>query len=308
MALTSLRMKEVYGKDEVSQKKPRLLIDADLIVYQLGHSHDNKQYVATDGHKERLKIRMNAYCKENDLRKDELVVSLDPSPIAEVYSDIDELIQLVAEVCKSKDISLYLTRGKTFRHNVGTIQEYKWRRKLTPRPFHYKAIQDYLVDEYSATFQAGLEADDLIGMNATTSDIIASVDKDFDTFPNNRYNWRTGATTSVLSHQAYVNFYSMCLLGDKADDIQGLFGVGAQSAHVKKLRKMLTEKEMFTSVRYLYKKYFGRYADQFLIETCTLLYILRGPLFTKAKRPQWMTYYGFMTEEELIKDHMREFI
>jgi len=301
MGLTKLSKKKLYSKGD-----PLILIDADIISHKLGHVHNNKHYKAQDGHTEKYRKDIDKYCKDNKLVKSNVEVCIDPSPIKEVLADVDEFIISVQDNCKSQNIQCFLTVGRTFRHNIATISGYKWKRQVAnTKPVHLIAIKDHFISKYDANYKKGLEADDLIGMANGPNTIIASTDKDFDTLMSNRYNWDLLKLYRVTGHDAMVNFYSMCLLGDDADCIPGLTGVGFRSVHVKRLGKMLSQKEMFHHVRSLYRKHYRLYADQFLKEVCSLLYILRGK--TDEAPPHWMSYYG-MIEEDIYKEAIKEFL
>ena len=71
-------------------------------------------------------------------------------------------------------------------------------------------------------------------------------------------------------------FYKQLLTGDMTDNIRGLYGVGKGSALLKKLDSMDTEQDMFLHVKEQYVKRFGNYAEQFMFENGTLLWMLRS--------------------------------
>ncbi len=276
--------------------QPKLLVDLDIVCRKFGHLHDNVYYTAQDGHKERYIKDIQTYTHEMQLLQNRITRNVDPSPIEEVTADIDEFLIRIQEACETQDVTYFITVGSCFRYNIATIRPYKGNRLKSKKPFHYDTIYNYVKETYDPKYYEGLEADDLIGL-ALNSDksIVASTDKDFDTLCCIRYNWDTNRLYRVSEHDALANFYQMILVGDKADNIPGLYGQGPKSAAVKKVKAALTEKEMFNIVFALYKKYYNAYAETFMLEVCSLLHILRGDSFKSAS--YWQQYFGIIEKD-----------
>jgi len=296
MALNKLENKTLYD----GKKGVRILLDADIIAHKFAYVHENKYYKAQDGHTERYKNQIVKYCEDNKLVKSNVTVHREPSPPGEVLADIDEFLITITDNCQTNDMTCFLTLDKVYRHNIGTIVRYKWKRSVLTKPAHLELVKDHFINKYDAKFQKGLEADDLIGMEVEPNTIIASTDKDFDTLACSRYNWDTLRLYQITKHTAMINFYQMVILGDAADCIPGIHGIGLKSKHVTCLPKIRLEKDIFMYILKLYKQYYRLYADQFLLEVCSLLYILRGDKFKLKTRPYWMEYYG-LAEEDIYK-------
>lgn len=142
---------------------------------------------------------------------------------------------------------LFLTGKGNFRYEVAVTAPYKGNRKDAEKPKHLPILRDYLSTAWDAKMSEGEEADDLIAIRATelgNSGIIVSLDKDFDQVAGWHYNF-------VKQNKYYVNeeeglrfFYKQILMGDKADNIIGIKGVGPVKA-TKMLAKAKTEQELY---------------------------------------------------------------
>ena len=154
---------------------------------------------------------------------------------------VDELLEYILEdtTFSGGPYELFLTGSGNFRYDVATTVEYKGNRRDTQKPTHLDHIRGYLQEYWGATVSSGEEADDLIAIRATElfpHCTIASVDKDFLQVAGWHYNTRTGVTKHVDEWEGLKFFYQQILTGDRADNIQGLKGIGP-----KKSEKMLIE-------------------------------------------------------------------
>lgn len=176
------------------------------------------------------------------------------------HEKVDELMDDIVFCTTQRDESLevFLTGKGNFRYDI--YPEYKAHRKDTPKPEHLSPVRDYIVKEWNAVVSKGQEADDLIAIRATELDykcIIVSVDKDFKQVPCRLYNPTKGEWTDLTKHEAMTFFYSQILMGDRADNIIGLQGIGPVKAN-RALVDCTTEQELYDKVLSMYEGDVGR--------------------------------------------------
>ena len=79
--------------------------------------------------------------------------------LQEAINKTDERIQYIINVTKADYISLFISKGKYFRHQIDP--SYKGNRKGSP-PMWMKTIKSYLEEKYEANSMPNVEADDLV--------------------------------------------------------------------------------------------------------------------------------------------------
>ena len=87
--------------------------------------------------------------------------------------------------------------------------------------------------EWNAQVVDGMEADDAIAIKATELDhnaIICSLDKDFKQVPCSMYDYTKKVLTAVKKDDAMRWLYKQALMGDRVDNIPGIYGVGPKKA------------------------------------------------------------------------------
>lgn len=196
---------------------------------------------------------------------------------------IEARIDQILEATEAESWQGYLTGVGNFRDEIGTIQVYKGSRDRTGRPYWYSGIYNYLRDSRNCLVVDSMEADDAISIEHYASSgatICCSRDKDLRQIPGWHYTWPSWRQEERQPY--YIDemgglrfFYEQLLTGDIADNIPGLYGVGAKSAIVKRLQDYETELEMFQEVKEQYMLRFGSYWDMFMCENGRLLWLLR---------------------------------
>lgn len=163
---------------------------------------------------------------------------------------------------------LYLTGSDNFRKQISA--EYKANR-TSPKPEHLPAARQHLIDEWGAIVAEGQEADDAIAIEATKLNgdfVIVSIDKDFKQIPGHHYNFVKREHFFVTPEEGLRFLYMQILMGDTADNIIGLKGIGPKKAEAA-LAECKTEQEM-ADVCY------EMYADVDRVrQNATLLYLRR---------------------------------
>ncbi len=167
-------------------------------------------------------------------------------------------------------LEVFLTGKGNFRYDLSPT--YKANRKDTPRPEHLTLVRDYLVEAWDAVVSSGQEADDLIAIRATELEYnctIVSTDKDFKQIPCRHYNPNKGEWVTVGEFEGTRFFYSQILTGDRADNIEGIYGIGPVKSK-RILGDCTTEQELYDKVLETYEN-----DEERLILNARLLWLRR---------------------------------
>ena len=236
----------------------KLLIDGDIIPYEIGFAMQ-KDGVVADWHAVRTGIQ-NRFSQILEGAQEHVSSPIDS---VEVWlSDPDN----------------------TFRKDVATILPYKGNR-TREKPYHWDGIRAYLRDNEDAGHMVNLEGDDaLLIRNAELREtgeevIVASSDKDLLQVPILKYAWARGNVPAKFNEVSlplvgYRNLWQQMLVGDRTDNILGLFGIGEKATAVKKLFSMNSEMDMAEYVFEEYSRRFGNYAYRFFSENFSLLKLI----------------------------------
>jgi 5'-3' exonuclease len=142
---------------------------------------------------------------------------------------------------------VFLTGKTNFRNEIAVTIPYKGNRKGVEKPAHLELLRNYLVTAWAATISEGEEADDAIAIRATElgdESITISLDKDFDQVQGWHYNFVKHNKYYVSAEDGLRFFYKQILMGDKADNIVGIKGVGPVKAE-KMLAKATTPESLY---------------------------------------------------------------
>lgn len=160
------------------------------------------------------------------------------------------------------EIIMCFTDDENFRKSI--LPSYKANRTGKRKPVCYKGVKAWVKENYTAYQRPGLEADDCIGILATTkpNTVVISGDKDFKCVPGRFFDYRRDEFHEIPVDEAnYWHFYQT-LIGDTADNYSGCPGVGPKTAEkilatgcdwatiVKEFEKKgLTEHDALTQAR-----------------------------------------------------------
>jgi len=270
------------------------LIDGDILVYSCGFAAEKNNY-HINGQDFQYKKDAKKYCVERNIDPEGMVKTIIPDPVEFALSNVKQTLFSIAEACGSNDGTIYLSGKGNFRDSVAVTHPYKGTRDPDHKPYHYKAIKDYLVKHWDAETVEGMEADDAMGIaqceasrkfdpdprywdqaKFNNKTIICSIDKDMDMIPGWHYNFRKDDKYHVTVEEADLFFHKQMLMGDRADNIVGIYGLGEKKSD--KLLRGLTAQEREDVITAQYKKEFGEaYQDRFE-ENAKLLWILREPM------------------------------
>lgn len=250
------------------------LIDGDILVYEVGFAAE----AAWKGEHEGVDV------KEHPPPFDVCAEFLD--------NRISNTCAIVGATCPP---IIYLTGKTNFRYEIAKRTPYKER--AGNKPFHYKNLIAYIKGKYDYRITEGLEADDLMAIEATQRPgvtIICTRDKDLRSVPGWHYGWELGNQPQFgperVSHLGSLTlspcrkkirgsgllfFYSQCLTGDTVDSIPGLPKCGPVKAY-EILEHAKTEEEAFRSVLSAYKEKYPDTYEAELLEQGRLLHMTRG--------------------------------
>lgn len=182
-----------------------LLIDGDMVVFQITSSH------------------------EVEVRWDNDIHTLH-SRFSDCWESFEIYLKDIKETLDANHCVFAFSGSNNFRKQI--LPTYKANRKKSRKPLAYKR----LVEEISLHFETGtkptLEADDLLGIWATTgyynNPIIVSDDKDLLSIPGRTY--RLGELHEITVEQADKYHLTQTLTGDVADGYKGCPGIGQKKA------------------------------------------------------------------------------
>lgn len=182
----------------------RLLIDADIIVYQ------------------------SCAVVEKEVQWDEDTFTLHSTleDAKAVFYDVFYDLQTQAG---TDDVLLCFTDSSNWRKKLEP--SYKSHRKSTRKPLAYTALVDYVRGRYPSAVYKNLEADDVLGIEATTnpeSSIIWSADKDLKQVPGKHLI--DDEIVTITNEQADRFHLYQTLCGDPSDGYKGCPGVGDKTA------------------------------------------------------------------------------
>lgn len=120
-----------------------------------------------------------------------------------------------------------------FRKRV--CADYKGNRSKTRKPTGYKALVEWVKENYATAMRPAIEADDVMGIISSQPEnegkcIIVSDDKDMKTLKCKLYRPTPGEQLNISQADADRFFLTQCLTGDTADNIRGCPGYGPVKA------------------------------------------------------------------------------
>ena len=168
------------------------------------------------------------------------------SDLNKVKTIIDDQVDLIVEEMDADRSILCFSDKKNYRKEINP--EYKANRKGGRKPLCFKAALEYCKETYTCKQFPNLEADDVMGIIATTENehsyVIVSEDKDLLTVPGLHWNLKTKEVYSLSEDEADFNFFAQTLTGDAVDNYKGCPSVGKVTAE-KLLRAAVNETRSF---------------------------------------------------------------
>ncbi len=176
------------------------------------------------------------------------------NPAEEAHYYCDQVIRDILQATGSTEYIAFLGGSDNFRKQI--YPEYKAHR-TAPKPKWLESCREHLVVEWKAQLSDGIETDDEIGLAATkywnegVPFVVASIDKDLKQLPGKHYNFVKKEFAYVTPMEGYSFFWKQMLIGDSADNIKGVVGIGEKKAKAA-IDPLSDEKDMHDLVLSLY--------------------------------------------------------
>src|SRR3989304_4452745 len=236
---------------------------------------------------------------DSDILLDEVGFTTEDKDEAVAFARMDERIHAILDAVSRftggkednyflPEYQCYLSDSKenNFRYKIDAA--YKGHR-TQPKPRHYEVLKEYLIVEHKAKIAYGMEADDALGINQdknleSLTTVICSIDKDLDQIPGYHYSWPINRNGKEIRPEKFyltnqdegiLFFWKQMLIGDTADNIKGIDGIGKVGAE-RLLTNEMFEEDMVRIVREKYEDQYGiEKGNQKMLANGKLLYIKR---------------------------------
>ena len=153
----------------------------------------------------------------------------------EALQKYDDLIENIRIECWADEVKVAVKGDNNFRYKLA--DDYKANRSGVPEEVAkwLPVIRNYALEQGAVPTEYG-EADDLVSQWAYEEGyqdcVVAHMDKDLDMIPGEHYNYHHAKMKHyTLTHdEADHNFHMQLLMGDNADNIKCLYGIGPAKA------------------------------------------------------------------------------
>lgn len=193
-------------------------------------------------------------------------------------SRLDETLEMLIfqDLEKCDQYQCFISGVTNFRYAMAMTVPYKGNRHKLKRPKHLESLKEHIVVKWDAIVSVNKEADDDVCIAAYEEpySIIAHIDKDLDQIPGSHYNYVKKEFYNIGKFEGLKNLYKQALVGDVADNIKGVKGIGKVKAE-KLLKECFTEKELYETVLSCYNNSMTNGGER-LHENMNLLYLLRS--------------------------------
>lgn len=205
------------------------LIDGDIVCYASGFANVEKMYTTPDGSAFKYKADAVHHCTEHALDVTGITKTETTGPLEYALGNVKKTISTILEKTHADDYIVMLSGSGSFRKELA--ESYKANRDSSPKPPFYEDMRDYLYDNHPCIVSSnGLEADDLLGFHSGDNTVICSLDKDLMQIQGWHYDWRKNESVYVSSDEGDLFFWKQMLMGDPADNILGIRGIGPKTA------------------------------------------------------------------------------
>lgn len=176
----------------------------------------------------------------------------------ECRETLESVLHSYMTALKADNYILAFSDVHNFRYDVSPL--YKNNRAGKRKPVCYAALKRHAKEHYNCREFEGLEGDDVLGILATSKDlikgdkIIVSLDKDMKTIPAHVCNMRTFNVKRITKAEADYNHMLQTLTGDASDGYSGCPKIGIKSAEKLLAKVPKTYPEMWGIVKQTYIK------------------------------------------------------
>lgn len=171
------------------------LLDSDILLYRVGYTTNNE-----------------------------------PEEVAQAR--MEELIKRILDSVGATQMSFFLSCSRKDSFRAKLNPDYKAHR-TQEKPVHYSFLKQYLKDVWGAVEAEEEEADDLIGIaqSTLTNTVACTIDKDIlYGVVGQKYDFVKEKHFYTSPEDALHFFYKQVLMGDRADNIYGITGVGTATS------------------------------------------------------------------------------
>lgn len=193
-----------------------LLLDADILAFKIASTSQKSMQFAED---------QEPYILVDDWDT--------------VVPRINAMIETLMEVLKTTKVVVCLSCPTAENWRLGILPSYKGQRDYSKRPVHLAAIKDYMEANWPSYRRPTLEADDIMGILATTEavypgrKIIVSEDKDMQTIPGWLYNPAKDTKPRLITPEFADRWHLyQTIVGDTVDNYDGCPGAGPEKAEL----------------------------------------------------------------------------
>lgn len=190
-----------------------LLIDGDPVAYQCAFANQETSIDWGDGDGAETSVDIDA-----------------------ALADVDSLISKYKSDLGVSNVVLTLSVATSTGWRRDVLPTYKANRNKVVKPLALEACRNHLATTWKAFMRPTLEADDILGILATSNKIvpgekiIVSIDKDLLQIPGRVYRPREQEMIKVSREEADYLHLMQTLTGDTVDGYKGLPGCGAKGA------------------------------------------------------------------------------
>jgi 5'-3' exonuclease len=164
---------------------------------------------------------------------------------------LDEMINNTLDAVEAKEYALILSGKNNFRYGIRS--DYKQNRDDKARPKWEQALKQHVIDQWEGITAEGMEGDDGCGIaqyETGCKSIICHQDKDLNQLEGWHYNFVKKEKYFITPEDGIRFFWYQMLVGDRIDNLPGIYGIGPKTADGILYEK--TPVEMMQAVRELY--------------------------------------------------------
>lgn len=196
------------------------------------------------------------------------------------FAKFDDLIETCMIQTFCDDMKIAIKGDGNFRYEL--TDSYKEHRPSLPEPVekYLPAVREHAL-KMGAVPADGMEADDLVTHwayeQAYEDCVVCHLDKDLDMIPGEHFNfhWNKMCHYSVSVLEADSWFHQQLLMGDRADNIKCLDGIGPVKA--KKIIEAADADKRIDMVMDLWSRRYGKGWQDALLIAGNLLWMRRFP-------------------------------
>jgi DNA polymerase I len=196
---------------------------------------------------------------------------------------IDDYYQTLKDNTQCEDIYSCFSDKENYRKTISPT--YKLNRENVRKPITLKFCREYIFKKYNGFQRPQLEADDVIGILATSNiikgnKIVCSIDKDLDQIAGLHYNPKSKEFYNITPKEGDYNFYLQTLMGDRTDNVTGCPTYG----EVKATRALSSSKNYWNTIIKCYEQ--QKLSEEDALVQARLVKILQKPNYNfKNKQP-----------------------